>query len=287
MATRRRLLAFLTRAELLQLAADCAHSGLTGKPKDEIVEAIVERPRPSKPEVLEYFSRHQLKEACEELGLDSTGREKQLLIGRLLGREDEEDRPVELLIDDGSRGVTRMNIPPVKLASNGKGPKVPPEAHASGPTMLTRMRLKNLKTWGEQLWGTGVELSAITLFLGANSAGKTSLLQLPLLLKQTFESPDRLIHLNLGGQSSDLVDLGSYKSLIHQHETRRELGIGLSANVAREGEEAASLDYEATYMNSPTGPVVLPKCPHRYKCATRPTASSSRPPCATQLRSQS
>ena len=30
--------------------------------------------------------------------------------------------------------------------------------------MLTRMRLKNLKTWGEQLWSDGVELSAISLF---------------------------------------------------------------------------------------------------------------------------
>ena len=53
MATRRRLLAFLTRAELLQLAADYEHAGLTAKPKDEIIDAIVEYAQPSKSEVLE------------------------------------------------------------------------------------------------------------------------------------------------------------------------------------------------------------------------------------------
>jgi hypothetical protein len=60
MATRRRLLAFLTRPELLKLAAEYEHSGLTAKSKDEIVEVIVEHTRPSKPEILGYFSRNQL-----------------------------------------------------------------------------------------------------------------------------------------------------------------------------------------------------------------------------------
>jgi len=159
MATRRRLLAFLTRAELLQLAADYEHSGLTAKPKDEIIEAIVEQPRPSKPEVLEYFSRNELKGACEELGLDTTGREKQVLIDRLLGREDEEQdqdgatapvaaqpRKRELPIDDyRHEDVTRKNIPPAKLASEGKVPKLPPVQYAYSPRRPPVLRFDN--TW--------------------------------------------------------------------------------------------------------------------------------------------
>ena len=88
--------------------------------------------------------------------------------------------------------------------------------------MLTRLRLKNMKPWHEQLWDPGLDLAPITLLLGPNSAGKTSLLQAPLILKQTFESPDRTLDLNMGGQSTDLVDLGSYASVVHGHDLKRD-----------------------------------------------------------------
>lgn len=123
--------------------------------------------------------------------------------------------------------------------------------------MLTRLRLKNIKGWGEQLWSDGVPLSNVTLLLGPNSAGKTSLLQIPLLLKQTFASPDRFVHLNLGGQSTDLVDLGSYESLVHQQETKRDVGVGLSLDVRRSG-KPISIDYSATFTALQGAPVV--KC---------------------------
>jgi adenine-specific DNA-methyltransferase len=152
------LLAFLTRTELLQLAADYEHPGLTAKPKDEIIDAIVEYSQPSKKEVLKHFSRAQLKSACEELGLDTTGREKQVLIDRLLGREDDDDdsgktsdgqgssrparpRPGELPIDDyRHEDVTRKNIPPAKLAAEGRVPKVPPVQYAYSPRRPPALR---------------------------------------------------------------------------------------------------------------------------------------------------
>lgn len=94
--------------------------------------------------------------------------------------------------------------------------------------MLTRLRLANLKTWGERIWQEGMALAPITLVLGTNSSGKTSLLQMPLLVKQTFRGADRLAHLNLGGHRNDLVHLGNYHAVIHNHEVERQLKLGLS-----------------------------------------------------------
>ncbi len=114
--------------------------------------------------------------------------------------------------------------------------------------MLTKLRIKNLKAWGEQLWEPGVQLAPITLFLGPNSAGKTSLLQAPLLLKQTFDSPDRTLDLNLGGQPADLVDLGTAESIVHQG-AHRATKLGLGFSLSADGQQ---LDHEATYQSSGT-----------------------------------
>ncbi len=51
--------------------------------------------------------------------------------------------------------------------------------------MLSRLKLRSFKSWAD----TGnVALNPITGFFGANSSGKTSLLQALLLLKQTADS---------------------------------------------------------------------------------------------------
>ncbi|MCK5796323.1 MAG: DUF3696 domain-containing protein [Deltaproteobacteria bacterium] len=117
--------------------------------------------------------------------------------------------------------------------------------------MFTRLRIKNIKAWGNQLWEQGIELAPVTLLLGANSAGKTSILQVPLLLSQTFGSTDRSLDLNLGGQKGDLLDFGSYEDVIHGHDAKLEMGFGLSIE---NGDSASggvrSFDYEATYVQA-------------------------------------
>lgn len=56
----------------------------------------------------------------------------------------------------------------------------------------------------------------LTGIFGANSSGKTSIINLILLLKQSVESPDRKQILNFGGEK-DYIQMGSYRDIIHGH----------------------------------------------------------------------
>ena len=58
---------------------------------------------------------------------------------------------------------------------------------------------------------------------GANSSGKTSILQFPLLMRQTVESSDRKLVLDFGGDEASLVALGSFKDLVYGHDSERRL----------------------------------------------------------------
>jgi recombinational DNA repair ATPase RecF len=60
--------------------------------------------------------------------------------------------------------------------------------------MLTSITINNFKSWKAV---RDMRLAPFTGLFGTNSSGKTSLLQLLLLLKQTVESPDRAQVLNL------------------------------------------------------------------------------------------
>ena len=89
--------------------------------------------------------------------------------------------------------------------------------------MLKWLKIENFKSWAD----TGiVPLAPITGLFGANSSGKTSLLQFLLMLKQTVESTDRTRVLQLGnGRSS--VDLGTFSDVIHQHQIANALAFDL------------------------------------------------------------
>ncbi|MDF3872969.1 AAA family ATPase [Pseudomonas putida] len=80
--------------------------------------------------------------------------------------------------------------------------------------MFKSLRLTNFKAWKD----TGeISLAPVTMLLGTNSSGKSSLLQSLLLLKQTVRSPDRTIHLNLGGDEvNDLFSFGDFDSVLRQ-----------------------------------------------------------------------
>lgn len=89
--------------------------------------------------------------------------------------------------------------------------------------MLSSLRLQNFKSWAD----TGeMRLAPITGLFGTNSSGKTSILQLLLLLKQTVESTDRAQVLDMGDERS-LVSLGTFRDIVHGHppfDSRRSSG---------------------------------------------------------------
>jgi predicted ATPase/16S rRNA G966 N2-methylase RsmD len=92
------------------------------------------------------------------------------------------------------------------------------EAQADAPPLLSELRVENLKAFGGP---QRIELAPITLLYGQNSAGKSTLLQSLLLLKQSCGTPGLV-------SQGDHTDAGSFAGLVHRHEEGRELSIGFS-----------------------------------------------------------
>ena len=84
--------------------------------------------------------------------------------------------------------------------------------------MLTRLKLENFKAWQE----ADLTLGKVTGLFGANSAGKSSILDLLLLLKQTRNATDRGIVLEFGGPA-DMVNLGTFADVVHHHDESRSI----------------------------------------------------------------
>lgn len=95
----------------------------------------------------------------------------------------------------------------------------PPVAAHPAPerTLLTEVSLHNFKAFGP---GTRIGLAPLTLVYGANSAGKSSIIQSLLLLKQSLQER----HLVTQGQ---FVNVGGFPSVVHQH-AGTAVGLGFS-----------------------------------------------------------
>jgi adenine-specific DNA-methyltransferase len=138
MATKRDILQTLTRQFLLDLAGSLELSGLTGRSKDQVVDALIQARSLRLEQIMPHLSRDQLKAACRELGLSDAGREKQVLIDRLLGKETGEvvqnnrRKPAgnpraskDLPLEDLRHATKRKNNPPAGIAAEGRQPKLP------------------------------------------------------------------------------------------------------------------------------------------------------------------
>ncbi len=98
----------------------------------------------------------------------------------------------------------------------GKEPAVKKVLHSD-----YQIRWKNFRRFEDTGW---ITLRPITLLIGANNSGKSSVLSPLLLLSQTISSSDSEAPLIPRGR---LVDVGNYKDFINSHDESRELFLGL------------------------------------------------------------
>lgn len=84
--------------------------------------------------------------------------------------------------------------------------------------MLTSLEVENFKGFAAR---QRIELAPLTLFFGANSAGKSTILQALLYLHELIERGSADVdRTELGG---DVVELGGFSRLVHRHETDRAI----------------------------------------------------------------
>jgi hypothetical protein len=95
--------------------------------------------------------------------------------------------------------------------------------------MIETISIRNLKKYGED--PALFELAPITLLLGANSSGKSTLFQALLLLRQSWmQGLHRISKLRLQGY---LVSLGHYGNAVHQHDATKEIELSLKIDGAQ------------------------------------------------------
>ena len=80
--------------------------------------------------------------------------------------------------------------------------------------MITELRAHNFKSWQAT---DKIRFAPLTGFFGANNSGKTSILQLLLLLKQTTDQPPEWNEPLYFGDAGSLVNLGNFDAVIHRH----------------------------------------------------------------------
>ncbi|MCK6574762.1 AAA family ATPase [Myxococcota bacterium] len=124
--------------------------------------------------------------------------------------------------------------------------------------MLRKVTLKNFKAYGPK--GTTFELAPITLILGPNSIGKSTLFQALMALKQTWEP--RVTGIWSLSCSGRYVDLGSYSNVLHaasafeEDPTDRELSVSVGwavPSVQITSDEVRNQAPERAYLPATSG----------------------------------
>ncbi|AKL72890.1 Protein of unknown function (DUF3696)/AAA domain [Actinobacteria bacterium IMCC26256] len=106
--------------------------------------------------------------------------------------------------------------------------------------MLTELVIENFKAFGER---QVIPLAPITLIFGSNSAGKSSIIQSLLLMKQSNFAAGEL---SIRGE---FADLGSFRALIHRHDETLALTLGAAAALGEQ--DYAGTDHPSKYLPGP------------------------------------
>jgi predicted ATPase len=125
--------------------------------------------------------------------------------------------------------------------------------------MLTHLKLENFKIWRS----TGaMRLAPLTLLLGTNSSGKSSLIQSLLLIRQTVKGDDPSLDLNFGNpDAGDSVTLGQFRDVLCRHgaatEVVRANQIGIEFRWSETGAKEESSLFSARYQRGANGSAEL------------------------------
>jgi len=138
--------------------------------------------------------------------------------------------------------------------------------------MLTNLSFERFKSWKRI---AEMRLAPITALFGTNSSGKTSVLQLLLMLKQTAESSDRAQTLNLGDDRA-LVNLGTVRDLVYRHELPASIKWALAWTLPKKMEVAdpeqkravlfadSALRFEAQVAGNGSGPIRVSRFAYHF-----------------------
>lgn len=120
--------------------------------------------------------------------------------------------------------------------------------------MFTNLHLKNFKAWKD----TGlIDLRPVTMLLGTNSSGKSTLIQSLLLLKQTVQSPDRNVQLNLGGDEvNDLFNFGDFEDVLKKRASPRQFSLDFSFSTDA-GARVSEGEFFCSYGQNSAGAVAI------------------------------
>ena len=91
--------------------------------------------------------------------------------------------------------------------------------------MITELSARNFKSWQDT---NMLQFAPLTGFFGANNSGKTSILQVLLLLQQTAREENLNSPINFGNGSKSQVNLGNFGAVIHRHNKTFNLAISVS-----------------------------------------------------------
>lgn len=80
-----------------------------------------------------------------------------------------------------------------------------------------RIRWQNYRAFKDTGWLT---IKPLTILLGSNNAGKTSIISPLLVMNQTVASRDKITPLISRGS---LIDAGNFQDLLHNHDASAEL----------------------------------------------------------------
>lgn len=96
-------------------------------------------------------------------------------------------------------------------------------------SLIKSLALTNFKGFAEEVC---IELRPVTLLFGANSAGKSSVLQALQLVREILERGDP--NIDRTRQGGDTIDLGGFRNFVHKRDVSREVTLSVEMELGDE-----------------------------------------------------